>query len=109
MPELDPWLADHVSGDLTQMALDLSATDPRVQKGCVLASQSQRWICGRSRHGEQVFGIPSQRQVGLYHPDQQDALLVPRLPLPRSRPVQAHRRGARRRVEPHLPLSGPQF
>jgi hypothetical protein len=54
MPELDPWLADHVSGDLTQMALDLSATDPRVQKGCVLASQSQRWICGRSRHGEQV-------------------------------------------------------
>jgi hypothetical protein len=43
------------------MAVDLSATDPRVEKACVLASQSQRWIRGPTRlinFGETGSSIP---------------------------------------------------
>ena len=48
-------------------SIDLSTTDPRVQKGCVLASQSAQWIRGHTCAGTPVWGIPSQRLAGVYH------------------------------------------
>ncbi len=49
------------------MSITFDADDPRTIKALELAAEADHWLSGRNRAGEQLFGVPSQRDPQRYY------------------------------------------
>jgi SWIM zinc finger len=49
------------------VTVTINAEDPRTIRAIELAAEADRWLSGRNREGEDVFGVPSQSEPGRYY------------------------------------------
>jgi hypothetical protein len=49
------------------VSITFDADDPRTIKALELAAEADRWLSGRNAAGDQIFGVPSQREAGRYY------------------------------------------
>jgi SWIM zinc finger len=49
------------------VTVTISADDPRTIRAIEIAAEADYWLTGHSRDGEEVFGVPSQRDPGRYY------------------------------------------
>ena len=49
------------------MSITFDADDPRTIKALELAAEADRWLKGRNRAGQDVFGVPSQQDPDHYY------------------------------------------
>jgi hypothetical protein len=47
--------------------ITISADDPRSIRALEIAAEADQWLKGHNRAGEEVFGIPSQSELGRYY------------------------------------------
>jgi hypothetical protein len=49
------------------VSITISADDPRTIRAIEIAAEADYWLSGRDRAGEDVYGIPSQREPARYY------------------------------------------
>ena len=49
------------------MTFTISADDPRTIRAIEIAAEAEYWLGGRTRDGEEVFGVPSQCDPNHYY------------------------------------------